>query len=150
MSHWLAHVLDRLPGSMVLDRRAMILQMLLRVVRRILQVCRRVGRLGDRRCRLGRNIDLDISDRVSFDMVRIEAMSRIREENSYVLAKTLHARRKDCPPFCSVSVAVCELTAATVPCTTVFGGFCSVTATEMPMRLDAMLAGRQPAVRREC
>jgi hypothetical protein len=41
---------------------------------------------------------------------------------------------------------VCEFTAATVPCTTVFGGFCRVTATDMPMRLDAMLAGQDSAV----
>lgn len=69
MSHRLAYVLDRLPGSIMLDWQALARHMLLRVVRRILLICRRVGRLRDRLCRLGRNIDLDISDRVSFDMI---------------------------------------------------------------------------------
>lgn len=53
-------------------------------------------------------------------------------------------------PFCSVSVDVCEFTAATVPWTMVFGGFCRVTATDMPMRLEAMLAGLHSAVWKDC
>jgi hypothetical protein len=39
---------------------------------------------------------------------------------------------------CRVKVAFCGLTAATTPCTSVFGGFCRVTMTEMPMKPEAM------------
>lgn len=37
-------------------------------------------------------------------------------------------------------MAVDGLTAATTPYTTVFGGFCSVTATDSPMKPEAMVA----------
>ena len=43
-------------------------------------------------------------------------------------------------PFCKVKVDVCGFTFATRPSTTVFGGFCSVTVTEIPMRAVAMVA----------
>jgi hypothetical protein len=42
-------------------------------------------------------------------------------------------------PSCRVKVAFCGLTAATTPCTSVFGGFCRVTMTEIPMKPDAMV-----------
>lgn len=43
-------------------------------------------------------------------------------------------------PFCNVSVDVWGLTFATRPSTTVLGGFCNVTVTEIPIRPDAILA----------
>lgn len=42
-------------------------------------------------------------------------------------------------PSCRVKVAFCGLTAATTPCTSVFGGFCRVTMTEIPIKPDAMV-----------
>lgn len=51
----------------------------------------------------------------------------------------MHGTSESSLPFCSVSVDVCALTFATRPSTTVFGGFWSVTVTEMPISAAAML-----------
>lgn len=45
-------------------------------------------------------------------------------------------------PFRNVSVEVCVSTAATKPCTAVFGGCIKVTDTEIPMSAVAMLDSR--------
>lgn len=60
----------------------------------------------------------------------------------------VHCPSEHALPFCSVSVEVCALTFATRPSTTVFGGFWSVTVTEMPMSAVAMVVGGR--IRRLC
>jgi hypothetical protein len=54
--------------------------------------------------------------------------------------RRVYVWRHEDAPSCRVKVAFCGLTAATTPCTSVFGGFCRVTMTEIPMKPDAMAA----------
>jgi hypothetical protein len=134
-------------GSSVLDWGTMTLRRLLEMAGRVLLIWRSSGWVRNRLCRRGRNVDLDIGDRVPFYMVRWQAVTGSREKDCRRSQyKSFCSARTKASPFCSVSVEVCEFTAATVPCTTVFGGFCRVTATEMPMRLDAMFGVQRSAV----
>jgi hypothetical protein len=89
-------------------------------------------------------IDSDVGDRVPFDVVAAQTVSRGGEEDCEAGQKCSPERvAGQALPFCSVSVDVCALTFATRPSTTVFGGFWSVTVTEMPMSAVAMVADSQ-------
>lgn len=134
---------------------------LLGLVRRVLGV--RLGvraRLlcGGGRCRRRRrHVDFDVSDGVSLDIVRVEAVAARREEHcAYESANTNEPARVGSErgdgdaPSCRVKVAFCGLTAATTPCTSVFGGFCRVTMTEIPMKPDAMVGIAGGRERRFC
>ena len=126
-------------------------QRLLRVVRRVLGVRWRVRARRRRLLRSGRGrgyIDFDVGDRVAFDIVRVEAVAACRKEHwtKQSAQRRVKVRRHENAPSCRVKVAFCGLTAATTPCTSVFGGFCRVTMTEIPMKPDAMAAG---GIRRE-
>lgn len=62
---------------------------MIRGIRRVRRSIR--GRLGGL-CRRGRNVDLDISDRVPFDMVRVETMTRARKEDCNKSVQTRRLR----------------------------------------------------------
>ena len=141
---------------------------LLGLVRRVLGV--RLGvrarlRLlcGGGRCRCRRrrrHVDFDVSDGVSLDIVRVEAVAARREEDCAFESANTNEPARVCSvcsersdgdaPSCRVKVAFCGLTAATTPCTSVFGGFCRVTMTEIPMKPDAMVGVAGGRERRLC
>lgn len=94
--------------------------------------------LGGRRRR--RYIDFDVGDRVPFDIVRIQSVTTCRKEHYDTVSKqNKNVSKHENVPSCKVKVAFCGLTAATTPCTSVFGGFCRVTMTEIPMNPDVMV-----------
>jgi hypothetical protein len=74
-------MLDRWLKIPVLSRLGHVRRRLLQMAGNILSVWRRLCTRRRRRCSDGSNVDLDVSDRVPFDMVRVQAVTGAWKED---------------------------------------------------------------------